>query len=117
MNVEDLKAALIHALNFGEADPFLDTICQLHDLYGAGGMKALENALFMLTVDLRQMNRIWRKNQQELREYRAESAAQARMEEIQQAAENRIRSGKFTDEEGDDYEALEAYRHPPRQAA
>lgn len=116
MNAEDLKAGLIHALNFGQADHFLDTICRLHDLYGAGGVKALENALFMLTVDIRQMNRCYQKNQQELKEYRAESAAQARLEESRQAAEDRIRSGKMTDEEGD-REALEAYRHPPRKAA
>lgn len=116
MNTETLKAALMHALNFGQADHFLDTICKLHDLYAAGGMKALENALFMLTVDVGQMDRGYRKNQQELEQYRAESAAQARAEEARLAAEDRIQSGQFTDEEGE-YEALEAYRHRPRKAA
>ena len=116
MNTENLKAALIYALTFGQADHFLDTICQLHDLYDVGGMKALENALFMLTVDVRQMDLCYQKNQQELEQYRAESAAQAQVEEARQAAEDRIQSGKFTDEEGD-YEALEAYRQPSRRAA
>lgn len=116
MNTENLKAALIQALNFGQADHFLDTICKLPDLYEGGGVKALENALFMLTVDISQLDRDYRRNQQELKEYRTESAAQARVEEARQAAEDRILSGKFTDEEGD-YEAMEAYRHPARKAA
>lgn len=116
MDVETLKAALIHALNFGKANHFLDTVCELHDLYNAGGMKALEKALFMLTVDFRQMKRNWQDNQQALEIYHAENAEHAREEEVRQAAEDRILSGKFTDEEGD-YEALEAYRHPPRKVA
>lgn len=116
MNTETLKAALMHALNFGQADHFLDTVCELHDLFETGGLKALQDALFMMTVDLHNLERAWLKNQQELREYRAESAAQAREDEVRQAAEDRIRSGKFTDEESD-YEALEAYRHRPRKAA
>lgn len=117
MNAENLKAALIHALNFGEADIFLETICDIAELYKNGGkLKELDTTLFMLTVDMRTLDRHYQKNQQALTEYRAESVAQARREEARQAAENRIQSGKFTDEEGD-YEALEAYRHPPRQAA
>lgn len=117
MDTENLKDALILALNFGQADHFLDTISQLNKIYEAGSsLKVLENTLFLLAVDLRQMNRRWRQNQQELAEYRQENEAYAREEEARQAAEDRRLSGQFTDEEGD-REELEAHRSPPRRAA
>lgn len=116
MNIEELKAALIHALNFGFADPLLDTIGRCLDSYENGGLRELEKALFRLKIDTRLMITDWQITQRQLQAYRAESAAQAQAEEARQAAEDQRLSGKFTNEE-DDQEALEAYHHRSRQAA
>lgn len=116
MNTETLKAALIDALNFGQADHFLDAACQLYDRYETGGLKALENAIFLWRVDLDQMLRSYQKNRQAAEISRQENEAHAREQEARQAAEDRILSGRLTDEEGD-WEALESRRYPAQRRA
>lgn len=115
MNAEDLKAALMHALNHDQADPFLqsvdDLVCSL-----SGDLETIESAVFDFSLEVRRTKMAYRQHMKEMADYRQESEAYARAEAAQQAAEDRIRSGKFTDEESD-YEALEAYRHRPRKAA
>ena len=97
-NTTDFKAALIYALNYNEADPLLDTIQRCCIGYETGGLAELENALFRLRIDIRSMISTWQRNLQDLREYRAESTAQAREEKAQRAFEERMLKGMFTDE-------------------
>ncbi len=115
MNVETLKQAVIHAINLGQADPFLQSIC---DCVGslASDLETVESATFDLSLAVRQLTLAHRQHVTEMVEYRKENEVYARAQEAREAAEDRILSGKFTDEEGA-LEYLEAHRHLPQRKA